>query len=114
MRCQQAINISSVEYLHKWKQLCNFHICPLNKCQLLKERICSQGSKFFPLRVDSTFEWTPSARVTNKKSQKVSSFLYKWQKAGWLTYDNASFSTAFLYDGRLIMKGCVQWNIVYV
>ena len=35
---------------------------------------------------------------------------------GWMTCDFTSFSTVFqLYqdDGRLIMKGCVQWSSVY-
>ena len=37
-------------------------------------------------------------------------------KNGWMTCDFTSFSTVFqLYqdDGRMIMKGCVQWNPVY-
>ena len=35
---------------------------------------------------------------------------------GWMTCDFTSFSTVFQSyqdDGRLIMKGCVQWNSVY-
>ena len=33
---------------------------------------------------------------------------------GWMTCNFRSFSTVFQsYDGRLIMKGCVQWNFVY-
>ena len=33
---------------------------------------------------------------------------------GWITCDFTSFSTVFqIYqdDGRLIIKGCVQWNV---
>ena len=33
----------------------------------------------------------------------------------WITCDVASFSTAFRSyqdDGRMILKGCVQWNLV--
>ena len=36
--------------------------------------------------------------------------------AGWMTCDFTSFSTVFQSyqdDGRLIMKGCVQWSSVY-
>ena len=36
---------------------------------------------------------------------------------GWMTCNFTSFSTVFqLYqgNGRMIMKGCVQWNPVYV
>ena len=35
---------------------------------------------------------------------------------GWMTCDFTSFSTVFQSyqdDGRMIMKGCVQWNPVY-
>ena len=35
---------------------------------------------------------------------------------GWMTCDFASFSTvlqSYQDDGRLIMKGCVQWSFVY-
>ena len=35
---------------------------------------------------------------------------------GWMTCDFMSFSTVFQSyqdDGRMIMKGCVQWNPVY-
>ena len=35
---------------------------------------------------------------------------------GWMTCDFTSFSTVFQSyqdDGRLIMKGCVQWSSVY-
>ena len=35
---------------------------------------------------------------------------------GWMICDFTSFSTVFKSyqnDGRLIMKGCVQWNYVY-
>ena len=35
---------------------------------------------------------------------------------GWMTCDFTSFSTVFQLnqdDGRLIMKGCVQWSSVY-
>ena len=36
---------------------------------------------------------------------------------GWMTCDFTSFSTVFQSyqdDGRLIMKGCVQWNSIMV
>ena len=35
---------------------------------------------------------------------------------GWITCDFTSFSTVFQSyqdDGRMIIKGCVQWNPVY-
>ena len=35
---------------------------------------------------------------------------------GWMTWDFRSFLTIFQSyqdDGRLIMKGCVQWNYAY-
>ena len=35
---------------------------------------------------------------------------------GWMTCDFKSFSTVFQSyqdDGKMIMKGCVQWNPVY-
>ena len=35
---------------------------------------------------------------------------------GWMTCDITSISTvyrSYLDDGRVIMKGCVQWNLFY-
>ena len=32
---------------------------------------------------------------------------------GWMACNFTSFSTVFQSDGRLIMKGCVQWNSFY-
>ena len=32
---------------------------------------------------------------------------------GWMTCDFTSFSILFQDDRRLIMKGCVQWSLVY-
>ena len=37
-------------------------------------------------------------------------------KAGWMTCEFTSFSTVFRSyqdDGRLMIKGCVQWRSVY-
>ena len=39
----------------------------------------------------------------------------KWMD-GWMICDFTSFSTVFQSyqdDGQMIMKGCVQWNLVY-
>ena len=43
-------------------------------------------------------------------------FMHLIKMDGWMTCDFTSFSTVFQSyqgDGRLIMKGCVQWNSVY-
>ena len=50
--------------IHQEKQLCHVHYdhfvaLLLNRVQLLKERICSQRSKFFPLRVGPIPEGFP-------------------------------------------------------
>ena len=42
--------------------------------------------------------------------------LYVNQDDGWMTCDFTSFSTVFQSyqdDGRLIMKGSVQWSSIY-
>ena len=55
-----------------------------------------------------------------KKHQTCNDFITRWSFSdmvdGWLTCDFMSFSTVFQSyedDERLIMKGCVQWNLVY-
>ena len=49
--------------------------------------------------------------VIGKKKNKLDDWM-----DGWMTCDFTSFSTVFQSyqdDGRLIMKGCVQWNSIY-
>ena len=46
----------------------------------------------------------------------LSSELRPLKMDGWMTCDFTSFSTVFQSyqdDGKLILKGCVQWNSVY-
>ena len=50
--------------------------------------------------------------------QSVSSHLPEGRRKmdGWMTCEFTSFSTVFQSyqdDGRMIMKGCVQWNLLY-
>ena len=57
----------------------------LNTGQLLKERICSPRSKFFPLRVDHILEGlgrASSSREAEKKSQKLFPFVEMAEKYG--------------------------------
>ena len=45
----------------------------------------------------------------------VGGWVGRWVVDGWMTCDFMSFSTVFQSyqdDGRMIMKGCVQWNPV--
>ena len=64
------------------KELTSKLSCPvavLNMGQLLKERICSYRSKFFPLQVDH-FRKILLSRYTNRKSQKLFPFAKKAEK----------------------------------
>ena len=56
-----------------------------------------------------------SMRKYEKLSLELSMLPLIWMD-GWMTCDFTSFSTVFQSyqdDGRLIMKGCVQWNSIY-
>ena len=58
-------------YTFKGSNSCIFIFAShLIRGQLLKERICSSRSKFFPLRVDP-FGRASSSREANRKSQKL-------------------------------------------
>ena len=48
--------------------------------QLLKERICSYKSKFFPLRVNPIFLKGYVIQGSIQESQKLFPFVKKWQK----------------------------------
>ena len=68
----------------------------LNRDQLLRERICSWWSKFFPLRVDPIFKGLhcPEKQKGNFKSNSP---LYKWQK-------NTEIYPCTLNDGILVLE----------
>ena len=57
-----------------------------------------------------------TSRQVHTSSASLASYCV-WKTDGWMTCNFTSFSTVFQSyqdDGWVIMKGCVQWNPVYV
>ena len=70
------------------------------------EKSQPEGKRVMP---ETRFTEFPALSVDSKVG------MAEWMD-GWMTWDFTSFSTVFQSyqdDGRLIMKGCVQWNSVF-
>ena len=100
-----------------WEATLLFSFFPLySMASTHKRKNCSSRSKFFLLRVDQLRK-NFIGKGSKRQSRNLSPFEIMVGKHGWMTCDFfMSFPTVFQSyqdDGRLIMKGCVQWNSVY-
>ena len=73
----------------------------LRGSQLLKEKICSYKSNFFPIRSDSTF-WRVSSASEATKCHELLPFVKKWQKKHGVVSIHLIVNISYLINNFLV------------